>query len=55
MTIPIFRKKQKAIVAVDKKVVIFIFFDLSRTAIPYVNESQSTDVTDAVKSKLGIR
>jgi outer membrane protein len=28
---------------------------LNRTEIPYVNEAQSTDVTAAVKAKVGIK
>ena len=30
-------------------------FDLNRTDIPFVNESLSTDVTPAVKGKLGLK
>ncbi|KAA6305114.1 hypothetical protein EZS27_043236, partial [termite gut metagenome] len=34
--------------------VIYIF-DLSRTAIPYINTNQSIDVTSLVKTELGIK
>jgi len=39
---------------IPKQEVDYIF-DLNRTEIPYVNEAQSTDVTAAVKAKVGIK
>lgn len=55
MTMPIFRKAEEAINSVGQDGGYIYIFDLSRTAIPYVNESLSVDVTDAVKAKLGIK
>ena len=50
---PIYKKVSEAITAVgDAEGVIYIF-DLARTSIPYVG-SQSIDLTDKVKAKLGI-
>ena len=55
MTTPIFKKAEDAIVAVGQEGGYTFIFDLSRTAIPFVNDKQSTDVTTAVKTKLGIK
>ena len=41
----------KAVVEAENMVYIF---DLSRTAIPFVNDKVSVDVTAKVKAKLGI-
>ncbi len=51
---PIYDKLEKALQAVGQEGGYIYIFDLSRTDIPYVNESQSTDVTSAVKAKLGL-
>lgn len=55
MTTPIFRKAEEAIIAVGQDGGYIYIFDLSRTAIPFVDDKQSTDVTEAVKAKLGIK
>lgn len=55
MLTPIFKKMEDAIVAVGTEGGYIYVFDLSRTAIPFVNEKQSTDVTSQVKAKLGIK
>jgi outer membrane protein len=51
---PIYKKLNDAIQAVGQAQGLIYVFDLARTAIPYVNESQSTNVTTLVKTKLGI-
>ncbi len=51
---PIYEKLENAIKAVGQDGGYIYIFDLSRTDIPFVNESQSTDVTTAVKTKLGL-
>lgn len=55
LTLPIFKKAEDAIIAVGQEGGYIYVFDLSRTAIPFVDERQSTDVTAAVKTKLGIK
>ena len=52
---PIYKKLEDAIKAVGQEGGYIYIFDLNRTDIPYINESQSTDVTATVKSKLGIK
>lgn len=52
---PIYKKIEDAIKAVGQEGGYTYIFDLNRTEIPYVNEAQSTDVTAAVKAKLGIK
>lgn len=51
---PIYNKFEEALKAVGQAGGYLYIFDLNRTDIPYVNESQSTDVTAAVKAKLGL-
>lgn len=51
---PIIQKIDNAIKEVGQSEGMVYIFDLSRTQIPFVNESLSTDVTAKVKSKLGI-
>ena len=52
---PIAKKIDDAIKAVGQEGGYVYIFDLNATQIPFVNESLSTDVTGAVKAKLGIR
>ena len=52
---PIYKKIEDAIKAVGQEGGYTYNFDLNRTEIPYVNEAQSTDVTAAVKAKVGIK
>ena len=51
---PIAKKIDDAIKAVGQEGSYVYIFDLNTTNIPFVNETLSTDVTGAVKSKLGI-
>ena len=44
-----------AIKAVGQEGGYVYIFDLNATQIPFVNETLSTDVTGAVKAKLGIK
>lgn len=55
MTAPIFKKMEDAIKAVGAEGGYIYIFDLSRTSIPYVNDAQSTDVSQQVRTKLGIK
>ena len=50
-----YKKIEDAIKAVGQEGGYTYIFDLNRTEIPYVNEAQSTDVTAAVKAKVGIK
>ena len=52
---PIAKKMDEAIKAVGQEGGYVYIFDLNNTNIPFVNETLSTDVTDAVKAKLGIK
>ena len=52
---PIYKKIEDAIKAVGQEGGYTYICDLNRTEIPYVNEAQSTDVTAAVKAKVGIK
>ena len=52
---PIAKKIDDAIKAVGQEGGYVYIFDLNTTNIPFVNETLSTDVTDAVKAKLGIK
>ena len=51
---PIYEKLEKAVKSVGQSGGYTYVFDLNRTDIPYINESQSTDVTNAIKTQLGI-
>ena len=51
---PIAKKIDDAIKAVGQKGGYVYIFDLNATQIPFVNETLSTDVTGAVKAKLGL-
>ncbi len=52
---PIVKKIEDAIKAVGQEGGYTYIFDLNATSIPYVSETLSTDVTAAVKAKLGIK
>lgn len=52
---PIGKKIDDAIKSVGQEGGYVYIFDLSSTQIPYVSETLSTDVTSAVKAKLGIQ
>ena len=55
MVEPIAKKIDDAIKAVGQEGGYVYIFDLNTTNIPFVNENLSTDVTNAVKAKLGIK
>lgn len=52
---PVYKKLDDAIKAVGASEGIVYIFDLARTAIPYVNESQSINLNTKVKAQLGIK
>ena len=52
---PIYKKLDDAIKAVGVSEGVIYIFDLARTSIPYINESQSTNLTNKVKNQLGIK
>ena len=52
---PIYQKLDNAIKAVGAAEGVIYIFDLARTSIPYVNESQSINLTNKVKAHLGIK
>ena len=52
---PIAKKIDDAIKAVGEEGNYVYIFDLNATQIPFVNETLSTDITGAVKAKLGIQ
>lgn len=52
---PIAKKIDDAIKAVGQEGGYVYIFDLNATNIPFVNETLSTDVTSAVKAKLGLQ
>ena len=52
---PIAKKIDDAIKAVGQEGGYVYIFDLNTVQIPFVNETLSTDVTSAVKAKLGIK
>lgn len=52
---PIAKKIEDAIKAVGQEGNYVYIFDLNSVQIPFVNETLSTDVTNAVKAKLGIK
>ena len=53
--IKVVRNDEMTIKAVGQEGGYVYIFDLNRTDIPFVNESLSTDVTPAVKGKLGLK
>ncbi|HJD75452.1 OmpH family outer membrane protein [Bacteroides reticulotermitis] len=52
---PVYKKMDDAIKAVGVSEGVVYIFDLARTSIPYVNESQSINLTTKVKAHLGIK
>ncbi|WP_321333637.1 OmpH family outer membrane protein [uncultured Bacteroides sp.] len=52
---PITQKVDEAIKAVGEAEGMIYVFDLARTAIPYVNNKLSVDITPLVKTKLGLK
>ena len=52
---PIAKKIDDAIKAVGQEGGYVFIFDLNATQIPFINETYATDVTGAVKAKLGIQ
>ena len=52
---PIYKKLDDAIKAVGAAEGVIYIFDLARTAIPYINEAQSINLTPKVKAQLGIK
>jgi len=52
---PIYKKLNDAVKAVGDEGGYVYLFDISTTQIPYVNETLSTNVTAAIKAKLGIQ
>lgn len=51
---PIYEKMEKAVQAVAKAGGYIFVFDLNRTDIPYVDETQAKDITNDIKTNLGI-
>ena len=54
MMTPVYEKLEKAIQAVGKTGGYTYVFDLSRTDIPYIDEAVSKDITNDIKTNLGI-
>ncbi|MDR0892342.1 MAG: OmpH family outer membrane protein [Mediterranea sp.] len=52
---PIYKKLDDAIKTVGQAEGVIYVFDLARTPIPYINESQSINLTAKVKAQLGIK
>lgn len=55
MLAPVYKKLDDAIKTVGASEGVIYIFDLARTAIPYVNESQSVNLNTKVKAQLGIK
>lgn len=53
--VPIQQKLDNAIKAVGQAEGVVYIFDISRTAIPYVDDTKSIDLTTKVKTQLGIK
>ena len=51
---PIYKKLDNAVKEIGKAGGYTYLFDLNRTQIPYINEATSKDVTNDIKTKLGI-
>ena len=54
MMAPIYEKMEKSVQTVAKAGGYIFVFDLNRTDIPYVDETQAKDITDDIKTNLGI-
>lgn len=51
---PIYKKLEDAVKAIGAAGGYTYIFDLNRTDIPYINDTMSKDVTNDIKTKLGI-
>lgn len=51
---PIYKKLEDAVKAVGQAGGYVYVFDLNRTDIPYIDEAQSKNITNDIKTKLGI-
>ena len=51
---PIYEKMEKSVKTVAKAGGYIMVFDLNRTDIPYIDESQVKDITNDIKTNLGI-
>ena len=51
---PIYKKLEDTVKEVGKVGAYTFIFDLNRTDIPYINEAESKDITNDIKTKLGI-
>lgn len=51
---PIYKKLDEAVKAVGKAGAYTYLFDLNRTDIPYIDDATSKDITNEIKTKLGI-
>lgn len=51
---PIYKKLEDAVKAIGAAGGYIYVFDLNRTDIPYINDTMSKDVTNDIKTKLGI-
>ncbi len=51
---PIYKKMEDATTAVGKAGGYTFVFDLNRTDIPYINEAEAKDITNDIKTQLGI-
>ena len=54
MMTPIYEKMEKAVKAVGKSGSYTMVLDLNRTDIPYIDESQIKDITNDIKTNLGV-
>lgn len=52
---PLTAKLNNAVKSVGDSEGMIYIFDLSRIPVAYVNDKQSTDITNAIKAKLGIK
>ena len=50
---PIYQKIESAVKAIGQEGGFTCVFDMARTQIPYVNESQMTDLTSKIKARVG--
>lgn len=51
---PVYQKMEDAVKAIGKAGSYTYVFDLNRTDIPYIDEMTSKDITNDIKTKLGI-
>lgn len=51
---PIYEKMEKAVKTVGKAGSYAMVFDLNRTDIPYIDDAQTKDITNDIKTNLGI-